>query len=43
MVASKDNQNVYSDTWNDYKKDDCTHIMSAAKKHHGLAYRNCHR
>ena len=31
IVASKDNQIVYSDTWNDYKKDDCTHIMSATK------------
>ena len=30
-MASKDNQIVYSDTWNDYKKDDCTHIMSATK------------
>ena len=31
IVASKDDQIVYSDTWNDYKKDDCTHIMSATK------------
>ena len=31
IVASMDNQIVYSDTWNDYKKDDCTHIMSATK------------
>ena len=31
IVACKDNQIVYSDTWNDYKKDDCTHIMSATK------------
>ena len=31
IVASKDNQIVYSDTWNDYKEDDCTHIMSATK------------
>ena len=31
IVAIKDNDVVYSDTWNDYKKDDCTHIMSATK------------
>ena len=31
IVASMDKQIVYSDTWNDYKKDDCTHIMSATK------------
>ena len=31
IVAIKDNEVVYSDTWNGYKKDDCTHIMSATK------------
>ena len=31
IVAIKDDEIVYSDTWNDYKKDDCTHIMSATK------------
>ena len=31
IVAYKDNKNVYSDCWNDYKKEDCTHIMSATK------------
>ena len=31
IVASKDNQIVYSDAWNGYKNDDCTHIMSATK------------
>ena len=31
IVAYKDNKEVYSDTWNNYKKDDCTHIMSATK------------
>ena len=31
IAAIKDNEVVYSDTWNDYKKDDCTHIMSATK------------
>ena len=31
LVAYKDNVNVYSDCWNNYKKDDCTHIMSATK------------
>ena len=31
IAAVKDNEIVYSDTWNDYKKDDCTHIMSATK------------
>ena len=31
IAAFKDNEKVYSDYWNDYKKDDCTHIMSATK------------
>ena len=31
IVAIKDGENVYSDTWNNYKHDDCTHIMSATK------------
>lgn len=31
IVAYKDNKKVYSDCWNDYEKDDCTHIMSATK------------
>ena len=31
VVAYKDNQKVYSDTWNNYKIDDCVHIMSATK------------
>ena len=31
VVAYKDNKKVYSDCWNDYKADDCTHIMSATK------------
>ena len=31
IAAIKDNKMVYSDTWNEYKKDDCTHIMSATK------------
>ena len=31
IVAYKNNQKVYSDCWNDYKADDCTHIMSATK------------
>lgn len=31
MVAYKDGKKVYSDCWNDYQKDDCTHIMSATK------------
>lgn len=31
IVALKDNEVVYSDTWNDYKNEDCTHIMSATK------------
>jgi CubicO group peptidase (beta-lactamase class C family) len=30
-VAIRDNEIVYSDNWNDYSKDDCTHIMSATK------------
>ena len=31
IAAIKDGKQVYSDTWNDYKQDDCTHIMSATK------------
>ena len=31
IAAIKNNELVYSDTWNDYKNDDCTHIMSATK------------
>lgn len=31
IVAYKDGEKVYSDCWNDYKTDDCTHIMSATK------------
>lgn len=31
MVAVKDGETVYSDTWNDYKKDDCVHVMSVTK------------
>ena len=31
ICAYKDGQMVYSDTWHDYKKNDCAHIMSATK------------
>lgn len=31
ICAYKDGQMVYSDTWHDYRKDDCVHIMSATK------------
>lgn len=31
IVVYKNNQKVYSDCWNNYKADDCTHIMSATK------------
>ena len=31
IVAYKNNKKVYSDCWNNYKEDDCTHIMSATK------------
>jgi len=31
IVAYKDNKKVYSDCWNNYKVDDCVHIMSATK------------
>lgn len=31
IVVYKDSEMVYSDEWNDYKVDDCTHIMSATK------------
>lgn len=31
ICAYKDGQMVYCDTWHDYKKDDCVHIMSATK------------
>ena len=31
VAAYKGNKKVYSDCWNNYKEDDCTHIMSATK------------
>lgn len=31
ITAYKNNKKVYSDCWNNYKEDDCTHIMSATK------------
>ena len=31
MVVVKDGETLYSDTWNDYKKDDCVHVMSVTK------------
>ena len=31
VVAYKNNEKVYSECWNGYKPDDCTHIMSATK------------
>ena len=31
IVAYKDNKKVYSDCWNNYKEDDCVHIMSETK------------
>ena len=31
IVVVKDGETVYSDTWNDYKKDDCVHVMSVTK------------
>lgn len=31
VVVYKDNEEIYSDEWNDYKKTDCTHVMSATK------------
>ncbi len=31
MVAVKNGETVYSDTWNDYTKDDCVHVMSVTK------------
>ena len=31
IVVYKSNKKVYSECWNDYKTDDCTHIMSATK------------
>ena len=31
VVAYKGNKKVYSDCWNNYKADDCSHIMSATK------------
>ena len=31
IAAMRDNRMVYSDCWNGYKTDDCTHIMSATK------------
>ncbi|MBE6987453.1 MAG: serine hydrolase [Ruminococcaceae bacterium] len=31
IAAIREGKMVYSDTWNDYTKEDCTHIMSATK------------
>ncbi|MCP1110749.1 hypothetical protein M2145_001188 [Lachnospiraceae bacterium PF1-21] len=31
IVAYKDSEKIYSDEWNGYKVDDCTHVMSATK------------
>ena len=31
IVAYKNNKKVYSDCWNNYKNNDCVHIMSATK------------
>lgn len=31
VVAVKNGETVYSDTWNDYTKDDCVHVMSVTK------------
>ena len=31
VVAYKDGEKIYSDCWNNYKEDDCVHIMSATK------------
>ena len=31
MVVYKDNEEVYSDCWNGYKKEDCVHVMSVTK------------
>lgn len=31
IVAYRDNVKLYSDEWNNYKSDDCTHVMSATK------------
>lgn len=31
VVVYKDNREIFSGEWNGYKKDDCTHIMSATK------------
>lgn len=31
IVAYQDNVKVYNDEWNNYKGDDCTHVMSATK------------
>ncbi len=31
LAVCKDNELVYSDCWNGYRKDDCTHVMSVTK------------
>lgn len=31
IVVLKDGKEIYSDEWNNYKKRDCTHVMSATK------------
>jgi hypothetical protein len=31
VFTYKDGNEIYSDEWNNYKKNDCTHVMSATK------------
>ena len=38
VFTYKDGNEIYSDEWNNYKKSDCTHVMSATKSIVSLLY-----
>ena len=40
IEAIHDGKPVYSDTWNNYKSDDCIHVMSVTKSIMALLNRN---
>lgn len=41
IVCYKDNKNIYSYVWNNYKENDAVHIMSATKSIVSLLIRIC--
>lgn len=42
IVALRDNEIVYRDTWNNYKATDNVHIASVTNKYYINTYWNCH-